>query len=74
MMINFIIWSIGTRISKLAVTELDIEGLNNLRDRYGDWMMVGIHFWEEDAHISIWNINIFFMSVVAIAIVYNLHV
>lgn len=25
-------------------------------------MIVGIHFWGEDAHALIWNIDIFFMS------------
>lgn len=53
------------------MTELDREGLTILRDRYVDQIIVGIQFWEKDAHVFIWNINIFFMSVVAIAIVCN---
>lgn len=51
------------------MTELDIEGMNILSDRYGDWMIVVIHFWAVDTHVFIWNINIFFMSVIAIAVV-----
>lgn len=53
------------------MTELDREGLTILRDRYGDQIIVGIQFWGKDAHVFIWNINILFTLVVAIAIVCN---